>query len=146
MKRTPFLVMLGLTATLVLGGCGDDNADSGFSRDSDPAEVIEGYVTAYNAQDIDRVMAFFTEDAVLIDGVERIEGTEAIRAEELGGFGVQAPGGEAFSISNLVVTGNTVTFDNHFKGTAHTCVGTGNEAVVDDGQIVEWKFASIDCD
>jgi len=145
MKRIPFLVILGLTGTLVLAACSDDSGP-GSSGASDPTEVIEGYVTAYNAQDIDRVMAFFAEDAVLIDGTQRIKGTEAIRAEELRGFGIQAPGGEAYSISNLVLTNNTLTWDNQFKGTAHTCIGTGNEAVIEDGQIVKWTFASIDCD
>jgi hypothetical protein len=146
MKRVLFLVMLVLTGTLVLAACNDDNDGSGSSRAADPAEVVEGYVAAYNAQDIDRVMAFFADNAVIINGTERIEGAEAIRAEELGGFEVHAPGGEAYSISNLVVTDNAVTWDHLFKGTAHTCVGTGDEAVVEDGKIVMWTFASITCD
>ena len=144
MKRLLFLVMLVLTGTLVLAACSDDDG-SGSSGASDPAEVVEAYVAAYNAQDIDRVMAFFAEDAVKIDGAEQIDGAEAIRAGELAEFEVHAPGGEAYSISNLVVTDNTVTWDHVFKGDAHTCVGTGNEAVVEDGKIVMWTFASIAC-
>ena len=149
MKRSLNLTtLLALLAFMSLGlaACSDDNDGTGSPRDSDPAEVVEAYVAAYNAQDIDRVMRFFAGDAVLIDGAERIEGTEAIRAEELGGFPLHAPGGEAYSISNLAVTGNTATWDNRFEGTAHTCVGTGNEAVVEGGKIVMWTFASITCD
>jgi hypothetical protein len=146
MKRTRVMVMLALTATLVLAACSGNDDGSRSSGASDPAEVVEGYVAAYNAQDIDRVMRFFAEDAVLIDGAERIEGTEEIQAEELGGFPLHAPGGEAYSISNLAVTGNTATWDNRFEGTAHTCLGTGNEAVVEGGKIVIWTFASITCD
>ena len=91
-------------------------------------------------------MAFFAEDSVIIDGAERTEGADAIRAEELGGFEFHVPGGEAHSISNLVVTDNTATWDHLFKGTAHTCVGTGDEAVVEDGKIVMWTFASFTCE
>ena len=146
MKRVLFFVILVLTGALVLAACGDGDDGTGSSRDADPAEVVEAYVAAYNAQDIHRVMRYFAEDAVLIDGAERIEGTEAIRAEELGGFPLHAPGGEAYSISNLAVTGNTATWDNRFEGTAHTCLGTGNEAVIEGAKIVMWTFASITCD
>jgi hypothetical protein len=91
-------------------------------------------------------MAFFAEDAVIIDGAERIEGAEAIREEELGGFQFHAPGGEAYSISNLVVTDNAATWDRLFKGVAHTCVGTGAEAVVEYGKSVMWTLPPITCD
>ena len=84
MKRVLLLIVV-LTGSLVLAACSDDSDGTGSPRDSDPAEVVEAYVAAYNAQDIDRVMRFFAEDTVLIDGAERIEGTEAIRAEQLGG-------------------------------------------------------------
>ena len=146
MKQVLSLVMLVLAGTLVLAGCSDDNDGSGSSGTSDPAEVVEGYVAAYNAQDIDRVMAFFAEDAVIIEGAERIEGTEAIRAGQLGEFEVHAPGGEAYSISNLVVTDNVATWDRLFRGIAHTCVGTGDEALVEDGKIVMWTLPPITCD
>jgi hypothetical protein len=83
---------------------------------------------------------------VIVDGRERIGGAGAIRAEELGGFEFHAPGGEAYSISNVVVTDNAVTWDRLFEGIAHTCVGTGDEAVVEDVKIVMWAFASVTCD
>ena len=144
LRRLLFLVMLGGTGVLVVAACGDDG--SGSSRAGAPGEVVQAYVAAYNAQDIDGVMALFAEDAVIVEGDERIEGAEAIRAGEVAKFEVHAPGGEAYSISNLIVTDNTVTWDHLFKGTAHTCVGTGDEAVVEDGKIVMWTFASFTCD
>ena len=147
MKRARVLVMLVLTGALVLAACSGNDDGSRSSGASDPAEVVEGYVAAYNAQDIDRVMAFFAEDAVIINGAEQFEGAEAIRKEELGGFILHAPGGAAYSVSNLVVADNVVTWDRLFKGTAHTCVGTGDKAVVEDGKIVMWTFATpITCD
>ena len=127
LKRLLFPLTPLLTAALVLAACSDGDG-SGSSGDLDPAEVVEGYVSAYNAQDIDRVMTFFADDAVIIEGAEGIEGAAAIRAGELAKFEVHAPGGEAYSISNLVVTGDTATWDHVFEGTAHTCVGTGDEA------------------
>lgn len=145
MIRSRFSVIVVLTGTLALAACGDDDG-SGSSAASDPAEVVEGYAAAYNARDIDRVMAFFAEDAVIIDGAERIEGTRAIRAEQLGGFEFHVPGGAAYSISNLVVTDNTATWDRRFEGTAHTCVGTGDEAVIENGKIVMWSLPPITCD
>lgn len=140
--------MLVLTATLVLAACGGDDDGSGSSGVSDPASVVEGYVAAYNAQDIERVMAFFAEDAVIIGdgGAERVEGAEAIRAEQLGNFDSHAPGGEAYSISNLQATDNVVTWAYVFMGDAHTCVGTGDEAVVEDGEIVTWTRGPGSCD
>jgi hypothetical protein len=115
-KRVLFVLGFVRAGTVVLAACSDDSDGTGSSGDSDPAEVVEGYVSAYNAQDIDRVMRLFAEGAVLIDGAERIEGTEAIRAEKLGGFENHAPGGEAYSISNLVVTDNAATWDHLFWG------------------------------
>jgi hypothetical protein len=55
-------------------------------------------------------------------------------------------GGEAYSISNLVVTDNAATWDRLFKGVAHTCVGTGAEAVVEYGKSVMWTLPPITCD
>ena len=152
MTRSSLSASVLLTATVLVSACGGDDDGSDSARASDAAAVVEGYVAAYNAQDIERVMTFFADDAVILDdaqrdgGAERIEGAMAIRASELEGFSVHAPGGEAYSISNLVVTGNKVTWDHLFRGTAHTCVGTGNEAVVENGKIVIWTFASISCE
>ena len=152
MARLRLVVGVVLTAMALVAGCGGDDDASNSANASDAAAVVEGYVAAYNAQDIDRVMTFFADDAVIVGaadrfgGAERIEGAAAIRASERVGFSVHAPGGEAYSISNLVVTGNTVTWDHLFRGTAHTCIGTGNEAVVEEGKIVVWTFASISCE
>jgi hypothetical protein len=152
MTRSSLSVSLVLAATVLVAACGGDDDGSDSAKGSDAAAVVEGYVAAYNAQDIDGVMTFFADDAVIlasaerVGGAERIEGAAAIRASTLEGFSVHAPGGEAYSISNLVVTGNAVAWDHLFKGIAHTCIGTGNEAIVEDSKIVVWTFASISCE
>ena len=98
-----FLVLAGL---LLLVGC---SSEAESQEPSDPAEVIKGYVAAYNAHDIDRAMKYFADDAVYVQGTDRFEGAVAIRAEVLLEFEVHAPGGDAYSISNLVVDGDTVS-------------------------------------
>lgn len=146
MKQVLCSTVLVLTGPMVLAACGNEPDTPGLRAASDPAGVVEGYVAAYNAQDIDRAMAFFANDAVIIQGTGRFEGADAIRTEVLGEFEIHAPGGDAYSISNLAVAGDTATWDHQFRGAAHTCTGTGNVAVIDDGLIVSWTFASIECD
>ena len=51
-----------LVAVLVLAGCGDD--DSSAAAASDPAAVIAAYEAAFNAHDLDAVVAVFATDAV----------------------------------------------------------------------------------
>ncbi len=99
MMRSRLLLRLVLAAPFLVVACGGDDG-SNATTGSDPAAVVEGYVAAYNAWDIDRVMTFFAEDAVVVGGEERvgggerIEGAVAIRAGTLDEFTVHAPGGE----------------------------------------------------
>lgn len=151
MTRSGLLLWLAFAAPVLSAACGQEEG-SDSTTPSDPAAVVEGYVAAYNARDIDRVMTFFDDEAVIVGvearggGSDRIEGAAAIRAGTLDEFTVHAPGGEAYSISNLVVTGNAVTWDHLFTGIAHTCLGAGNEAVIEHGKIVVWTFASVSCE
>ena len=130
----------------VLAACGGGADTSGPRAMSEPAEIVEGYVAAYNAQDIEGVMSFMADNAVVIQGSDQLEGADVIRNAVLEEFEIHAPGGDAYSISNLVVVGDTATWDHQFKGTAHTCNGTRNVAVIEDGLIVKWTFAYIECD
>jgi hypothetical protein len=144
MKQVLRLVEFVLLGFIVVAACSSGTTELMVAPD--PEQVVEGYVAAYNAQDIDRVMAFVADDAVIIQGSDRLEGTDVIRTEILGEFEIHAPGGDAYSITNLVVAGDTATWDHEFKGVAHTCTGTGNVAFIDEGLIVTWTLASIDCD
>lgn len=146
MKHVLALIILAVIGLPLLAACDGEGNVSGSEASSDPADVIEGYVTAYNAHDIDGAMAFFAEDAVIIQGTDRFVGADAIRDAVLGEFEIHAPGGDAYSMSNLAITENTATWDHLFKGVAHTCTGTGNQAVIDSGLIVTWTFAFIECD
>ena len=76
------------------------------------------------------------------------ERTELARSGEFHGRFPQFPeGSDAYPISIVQVTGTTVIWDNTFRGDVHNCADTGNEAVVKDGKIVMWTFASSsECD
>lgn len=133
--RFRWIAVVCALAVLLTGACGGDDAD--------PGETIQAYIDAYNARDIDAVMALFADDAVITDhpfaGVT--EGTEAIRTLHV--RDVEAAGGDdAYQISDLQVSGNTVTWNHVWN---ERCTGIGNEATVMDGAIVSWQFASVTC-
>jgi hypothetical protein len=124
-----------LLAVLAIGACGGDDAD--------PGETVQAYIDAYNIRDIDAVMAVFADDAVITNHpfASRIEGAEAIRSLQVDDF--QAAGSDnAYEISDLEVSGDTVTWNHVWLD---RCTGTGNEAVVENGKIVSWEFASVSC-
>lgn len=91
-----------IAIALLLGGCGDP---------ADPAATIEDYVTAYNAGDIDGVMALFSHDSVVTGHPFATEarGLEAIRSLQLADLAAAATE-NAYTISNVQVSGSTVTW------------------------------------
>jgi len=116
-----------------------------------PAGVIEDYTAAFNAGDIDAVMALFSEESVLSGhpfgiGFEST-GLSAIRALQVEGMGITTRE-DALTISNVEVTGNTVTWDQVFTsdGGAQFCI-QGHSAVVEDGKILTWAWpgGGVDC-
>ncbi len=126
-----------LVAVLVLAGCSDD--DSGDATDSDPAAVLAAYKEARNAGDVDAVMAFYAEDAVVEnhpgddDGVAT--GVSEIRILEAQVPGIQGSTG-GIEFTDLVVSGNTVTFKETFMHKDGDCFSsTGNEVTVEDDKI-----------
>ena len=122
-------------AMVLIGACGGDGAD--------PGETIQAYIDAYNARDIDAVMAVFADDAVIRNHpfASVTEGAQAIRV--LQSDDIEAAGrNDAYAISNLAVSGDTVTWNHVWN---ERCTGTRNEAVVEGGKIVSWVFASVSC-
>ncbi len=116
-----------------------------------PAGVIEDYTAAFNAGDIDAVMALFSEESVLSGhpfgiGFEST-GLSAIRALQVEGMGITTRE-DALTISNVEVTGNTVTWDDVLTsdGGAQFCI-QGHSAVVEDGKILTWAWpgGGVDC-
>ena len=133
-----------VVATATLAGCsGDDESQS------NPGEVIEAYVSAYNAEDIDAVMALFTEDSTIVGHptLSDAVGLDAIRLLTIEDRQMAAES-DPYAISNVTTDGDTVTWDHTWTNDAgaNYCV-EGHSAVITDGTIVSWAFAEPElCD
>ena len=128
MRRS--LVMV-ISVVVMLGACGGDEAD--------PAAVLSGYQEARNSGDVDAVMAFYAEDAVVenhpLDSDGVANGTLEIRGLEARVPGIQGSTG-GIEFTDLVVSGNTVTFKETFYNEDGDCFsGAGNEVTVEDDKI-----------
>ena len=109
--RRSFMQIVVLTALVVaiiltVVGCG--------SGSGEPADAVNGYVKAHSSGDIDAVMVFYTEDSVgdrphLF--APKTTGLKQIRIVQIQDMGNKASE-DAYSISNVQVTGNTVTWDH----------------------------------
>lgn len=132
--RRQFVIILFLA--MIVGACG--------GGDADPAAVLAGYQEARNSGDVDAVMAFYAEDAVVefhpLDDDGVASGIFEIRSLEAQVPGIQgATGGIEFT--DLVVSGNVVTFNETFYNADGDCFsGAGNEVIVEDDKIIlfEW--------
>ena len=133
-----------LAAALLLSACSSDDAD--------PAGTLDDFVTAYNADDLDAVMELFSEDAVIdgrpFEGGESYASPAAVRSA----FSIYMDfaAENAWTISNVEVTGMTVTWDQIYQSTISgidTVCGEGHRAVIEDGKIVSWTWPSenVDC-
>ena len=148
-----------LLVVLALGGAacgGDDDSDTPAGAGADTSatheEVIETYRTAYNAGDIDAVMALFTEDSVLIDhptalfggvgdGGNSLTGLVEIREANDVDRGTAAEI-DAYEFLNVEDEGDTISWDHTWEGLngAEWC-GEGHSAVIAEGKFVSWNYA-----
>ena len=131
----PILAMI-----LVVAACGSSEDDV-----ADPAATIEDYRTAYNAGDVDGVMAPFSEESVMTgNSFFESAGLTEIRAvwvEDINGAATE----DAYTISNVEVTGNTVTWDQVWiSGAGDKYCIEGQSAVIEDGKILLWTWSSRD--
>ncbi len=111
-----------------------------------PAATIEAYITAYNARDIDAVMELFSEEATSTGhpyGGPSATGKVQIRQNQVGQL--SASPDNAYTISNVKVTGKTVTWDHIFisRSGQKSCV-QGHSAVIEDGKILTWTWPDTD--
>jgi len=119
---------------------------AGCSSSSDPDDVISDYVAAYNSGDIDAVMAVFTEDSVVYGHPFSSEsaGLTTIRSVQLTDLAAAASS-DAYSISNVEVNGDTVTWDHVWVNSqGQNFCQKGQSAVVKDGKILTWTWPSGD--
>jgi len=120
-----------ISAALVFIACGSDGAD--------PAATIEAYIDAYNGGDLDGVMALFAEDAVLTGHpfADLATGRSEIRVVHAR----EVDGANSYTISNVEVSGNTVTWDHEWN--TDNCV-TGHSALIEDRKISSWTWPVTD--
>jgi hypothetical protein len=82
----------------------------------DPVQVVQGFIDAFNARDVDRVVGCFRADAVLQDdaGTVFAQGQEALRAH-FGGFLPHSPNVHSEILSRIRV-GAWVAQEEHVTG------------------------------
>ena len=152
-RQRKFMVALGAfaVAVVVVGAAallasGDGDGLSAATASDDPAEVIKQYIAAYNSGDIDAMMAAYTEDSVLYgySDTSEVAGLTALRAMWTGDL-AEAASTDAWSISNVEVDGDTVTWDQVWVDNAgeNHCM-EGQSAVIKDGKILIWTWSSVD--
>ena len=138
MKR---LLTVIVCAAVMLVACGNSKTD--------PATVIEDYIAAYSAGDIDEVMVAFTEESVVTGHPmqARMEGLEAIRTIQVQDLSSAAPL-DAYTISNVEVTGDTVVWDHVWTSSdGRQFCQQGNRARIEDDRILTWTWpgGGFDC-
>jgi hypothetical protein len=145
--RVPVSLLGPLLACAVgfLAACGASSDD-----ESSPAAVLEAYVDAINARDLDSLMALFDVDAAVTGhpadstpasparGLAETRTLEALTTE-------RATGVDAYEASDVLVSGSTVMWTHLFHAARYTCVGN-DEIAVEGGKIVRWEFSPIECD
>ena len=138
------LIATGMSLALILGACGGD--------DSDPAAVLADYVEAFNTGDADAVMVFYAEDAVIEGHPEtaRASGLATGKSEILPieqRMQVHQGSTGRLEFTNMVVSGNTVTFDDIFHNEEGDCFsGVGHQITVEDDKITLYVFGDLDAD
>jgi len=153
-EKTPVRSLWLVTAALIiLAGVALAWLNSGQTttvagQPNDHAATIEAYTAAYNAGDIDEVMAFFSEEFVMTDHPfnESVTGLVEMRGVMLRDIASATPE-NAYTISNVEVSGNTVTWDGLWvnKQGQEYCQ-FGQSAVVEDGTILLWTWPAGDLD
>lgn len=155
-RATRSLATLVIGSALV-GACGGDDGSRVSAREDDdtaaaPLEVIDTYRIAYNAGDIDEVMALFTEESTLIDhptalfggvgdGGNTLTGVDEIREANVVDRATAAQS-SAYEFVNVRLADGAVLWDHRWVGLngAEWC-GHGHRAVISEGRFVTWSYA-----
>ena len=131
-----------VVAVLVLTNLTDSD---GTDAASGPSATINDYVDAYNDGNIDEIMALFTEQSVITGHPFNFGGVTGIGAiRGLQEMDLRAAATEnAYTISNVAVSGNTVTWDHVWIGRdGDQFCKQGHSAVVMDSKILSWDWGA----
>lgn len=118
---------------------------------TDPASTLDAYIAAYNDKEIDTVMELFTEESVVTGHPYSTTGSEAgldaIRSFQRIDMAAAAEE-DAYTISNVEVSGNNVTWDHLWlDDQGQQFCKFGMSAIVEDGKFVVFDFpgGGYDC-
>ncbi len=130
------LITTAISLALILGACGGD--------DSDPATVLADYLEVWNAEDGEAVMVFYAEDAVIEGHPEDTDGLATGKSEILPieqRMQIHQGSTGRLEFTNMVVSGNTVTFDDIFHNGDGDCFSSSSDKVtVADDKITLWVW------
>lgn len=136
-------LIVGLGTWAILGGGGGGEA-------ANPRAAVEGYYEASNSHDLNAIMEFFSEESKIVghpaDSPTRgtpLRGLATIRSvlEVQLGFAVPV---NPFTISNVEVSGDTVTWDSRFSNkNGNRFCAEGHSAIVGGGKILFWTHAAL---
>ena len=107
----------------------------------DPAVTIQAYAEATNADDLDAVLALFTEESVIVNRTSTdMTGLDAIRNHHVTELLATA----SVTISNVVASSDTVTWDSVYvmEDGVGLC-GEGHSAIIADGKILTWTWPTL---
>jgi ketosteroid isomerase-like protein len=108
-----------------------------------PEEVLAAYIAAFNADDLDAVMALFADDAVVLnDPVTSravAQGIDEVREVQDAEMSL----GESYEVLSVDSADNAVTFEVLYRTTDERCFAGTIEITVEEGKIDRWNNRSV---
>ncbi|GMV33640.1 MAG: nuclear transport factor 2 family protein [Chloroflexi bacterium CFX1] len=126
--NTLFRLVVLSALSLSLAACGGGGA---APADSPEIAVIEGIEAAWNAEDLDKVMSYYTDDAVSSNSLGKYTGKDAIRTEWEKWINVFT-----MDCRNYSQNGNTLTYECFLEAREGTNTTLEYyETVIENGKI-----------
>lgn len=144
MKAKNISPVLFVTFALILSACkplltppppSPTPAPTTIPEPTDPASVVLAFWDAMNNQDFDAAMSLVAEDIQVVGPGMKYTGKDTFRIDLKSRMA-----GIRYVVSDLVVTGDTVTYNwQYFYNGALGGSGTGESMVVKNGKIVQFN-------
>jgi predicted ester cyclase len=102
---------------------------------TDPATIVVAFWDALNAQDLDTAMSLVADDVKVTGPGRHYTGKNTFRIDMKSSMA-----GIRYEISDLVVTGDTVTYNwRYYRNDVLSGSGTGESMVIRDGKIIQFN-------
>jgi len=140
-QRWSRVLASALAAIFFLSTAGSDPALAQGGKVSEEIRLIEDFVAAFNAKDVDRIMTFFSSDAIYHNmPTEPVQGTEAVR-NLIAGY-VNAAAKVDWEILASAQVGSTVLterMDRFIFGDKPVALPVMGAFDIRDGKIAAWR-------